>query len=246
MKEKCINPTQIKQEDLLDYVDGVATAQVKNHVGRCKACQLEVSRLREEFALFYAAALDYSCPSSDELLLYQAGLLAAEEQQHVAGHLQNCMACQLHVQQLQNVPGELAVPGWLRGSVWERLRETGKQLWESIKLPTPMTMQPALVFRGGERIRETYEAGDYQIGIVKIMPIANEERWQLEGQVVNLLDGMDKLNGRIQLHTEDALVASNIIDEFGYFALKELPSGNYVILLELEAGFIPIPDFTIP
>lgn len=246
MKEKCINPNQIKEHDLMDYVDGLAPIEVQNHVARCQACQTAVSHLREELALLYAAAYEYDCPTSDDLLLYQAGLLAAADHQRIETHLQDCKACQLHVQQLLDVPDESPTPRWLTDSIWERLRETGKQLWESVKLPAPMVPQPALVFRGGERIRETYEAGDYQIGIVKIMPIANENRWQLEGQIVNKVNPTEVLHGRIQLHTSDELIVSDIIDEFGYFALKELPSGNYTILLELEEGFIPIPDFTIP
>jgi len=246
MKEKCINPNQIKEQDLVDFVDGVAPTEVQNHVAMCKTCQMKINRLQKEFALLYAAAYEYDCPTSDDLLLYQAGLLAAVDQQRVETHLQECKACQLHVQQLLDVPDESPTPRWLTDAIWERLWETGKQLWESVKLPAPMVSQPALVFRGGERVRETYGAENYQIGIVKIMPIANENRWQMEGQIVNQVNPAEMLHGRIQLHTNDELIVSDIIDEFGYFALKELPSGNYIILLELEEGLITIPDFTIP
>ena len=68
--------------------------------------------------LFQAALYRQHCPSADDLLLYQAGLLDDATQNNIATHATTCLRCQAELVELEAATAAPAAPvsPWL----WQR------------------------------------------------------------------------------------------------------------------------------
>ncbi|MCL4266138.1 MAG: hypothetical protein KJ069_23210 [Anaerolineae bacterium] len=236
MTTKCVNPQEIREGDLLAYMAGAARQEVGKHIAQCPYCAVEVAALRLLEVDFQVALERAYCPETDVLLQYHMRMLPAAERQQVQNHVLNCPDCQVELRHFLPQPTPLS---WI-----EQLQRAGRTLVEAIQLPPPM--QPAFVMRGSAQ-EESYQAGNYQIVLAKEPPIAAENRWGLEGQVIhNENPTAIILQGRVSLRQTDTLIAQDEVDSFGYFGLANIAAGIYTLHIELQVDDIIVNNVTIP
>jgi anti-sigma factor RsiW len=233
MNKTCIAPNDIREGDLVAYLEGAASPAVIGHIARCPACAAEAAALREIDLLFTAVHARPECPDLDDLLQYQAGLLTRAEQRRIKRHVVSCEACQAELAALT-----ISEPGPLPA---DRLRQTGRAILRALLAPASAT--PTFAVRGDERRWLEYRAGGYRIILGLVPPLAAEQIWQIEGQLLREDEALPALDGAaVQLLRDDAVVARDTVDDFGYFALERLAPGLYAIQVDLDQTSILIED----
>lgn len=237
----CVAPEEVQDGDLLAFIEGQASPAVRAHVARCAYCAQEAAALtRVGFML--AAAFDRAeCPESDLLLGYQAGLLTTAENKRLKRHIKTCRDCQAELAEFMDkpLPSTRNQPAT---TLSQSLREIGKQVIEAVLLPNrPL---PSLALRGESRQRAEYQAGSYQVILASVPPISGNKLWQVEGQLMGDLSG--EMSGRVSLRRGEEPIASDNLDEFGFFALEQVPPGSYTLQIELPSALISLADLTIP
>lgn len=227
----------IEEGDLLAYLEGTVDPEVADRIARSPDLLAEVGRLRAMDALLHSALHRASCPELDDLLLYQAGLLTRGEQQRIKRHAAGCEVCR---EELAHLAEPLAAPA--SPSIAERLTDVGKRILTAFLQPG--TPQPALALRGNEQRRYEYRAGDYQVVLALVPPVAGENIWQIEGQISGPA-GAQFAGAAAQAVQAGATVAQDRIDEFGFFALEQLVPGTYALQIDLPSARILIADITL-
>jgi hypothetical protein len=53
------------------------------------------------------------------------------------------------------------------------------------------------------------------------------------------------MSGRVSLGRGEEPIASDELDEFGFFALEQVPPGTYTLEIELPTALVSLVDFTI-
>lgn len=240
----CVAPQEIKEGDLLAFAEGEAPPAVRAHIARCLYCTQEVAALQQMDSLFAAALYRPDCPETDQLLRYQAGLLSQTETKRIKQHVKGCHDCQAELAELVGEPS-LSRLTRLATAVSQSLKEAGKQVIDAVLLASQP--RPALALRGESQQHAVYQAGPYQIVLAKVPPLAAGPGvlgWQIEGQLMAANGG--ELNGRVSLQWGEEPIASDNLDEFGYFVLEQVPPGTYTLQIELASSLVSLADLTIP
>ena len=163
MNAVCIAPYEIRDGDLLAYLEGAATPGVAAHLARCAFCTAEVAGLARMDATLVAAYVRAACPAPDDLLMYQAGLLSRPAQRRVKQHLATCTACQADLARLA-----LPVTASVQTPLVERLRQARAVIMATLQ---PPLFQPALALRGQEKRLRLFSAPPYQV-LLNVIPPA--------------------------------------------------------------------------
>ena len=239
MVSKCIISCIIKEGDLLAYLDGLAEAPVAAHIAQCAACQEEMAALQAIEKTFSEVLRRINCPESEMLLLYETKLLPWSERRSIAQHVADCSFCEREVAQLVKIPFAKAL------SPFERVVQVGKQILHVFRLP--FAPQPAFALLGDDDDEPAiYQAGDYQVMLATTSPLIATNIWQIEGQIINLQEPLIPNTGNVSLLRQTRNVATDKIDEFGYFVLENLSPGEYTLHIDLPTTIIPIDKFVIP
>ncbi len=231
--KQCINTAEIQEGDLLAYVWGQARPGVADHVGQCAFCAAETADLRQMERVFQAALYRAECPETDTLLQYHLEVLPNQKQQQVRQHLATCPHCQVELQRFRPKPVQ---PSWL-----ERLQQAGRTVLEAIQVSH---LEPVLALRG-ETYQRVYQVGVYQVVLAVEPPIAAENRWGLEGQVMQLAEPTAVLQGQVSLWQAETQITTDVVDEFGYFLLENIAAGEYTLRIELTTDSIIINPITL-
>lgn len=240
----CKAPQEIQEGDLAAYLNGVASPAVREHIARCPAHRRELADLLAIDGAVDAALFRAGCPAPDMLLLYQAGFLDRADAESVRTHLDSCSHCQAEVGEL------LAVLETSRAqestSLLEQVLQAGKQVLHAI-LVSGSARPAGLAVRGDESLQRQYRADDYQILLSVVPPIAAENRWQIEGQVLELDRPLAGRPGD-SVHLLDRIgdpVALDVVDDFGYFVIEGVPSNRYQLHINLFGTLIVIEDLNV-
>lgn len=226
----------IEEGELLAYLEGTVDPEVADRIARSPDLLSEVGRLRAMDALLHSALHRASCPDLDDLLRYQAGLLTKAEQQRIKRHAAGCEACR---EELAHLAEPLAAPA--SPSIAERLTDVGKRILTAFLQPG--TPQPALALRGNEQRRYEYHAGDYQVVLALVPPVAGENIWQIEGQLLGY--AAEEHDTPVRLLRGGAVVADDRVDEFGFFGFAPLEPGSYTLQIELLSEYIVIEEIAV-
>lgn len=236
MVDECTNPTAIQEGDLSDYFSGMAPANVTRHITNCVTCQKEVADLQTVHAILEEVFYESECPDEEQLLAYQAGFLPRSEQKMIAQHLPDCLYCTQFVGRLQVISSR-------PDPLLTRIVQTGKRILTAIFQPTQP--QLALALLGDEEQQHIYQAGQYQIMLTTSIPLPGSNLWEIEGHIVNHSNPKMWYEGRVTVLQDSKNVTSDEIDEFGFFALEDIPPGRYTLHIELSNTIIPIENFAI-
>lgn len=231
MAELYVNPTQIEDGDLLDYLDG--SLKVPEHMAYQKniAELLFIDSVLDE--LFYES----DCPDEEALLAYASGFLPRTEKKVIEQHLPDCNRCTEFVAQLKQL-SERPDP------LLTRIIQTGKRIlapWLE-----PAARQTSFALLGDDEKQYIYHAGEHQIMLTTIPQLPGTNLWQIEGHIINLHQQEMLYEGQVSiLQEENFVINSDKLDEFGFFVLEEMTHGQYTLHIELENSIIPIPKFPI-
>lgn len=231
----------LQEGDLLAYLEGAAPAAVVRQIEQSPELLAEAVALQAVDALLASALEPADALTIDDLLLYQAGLLNPEEQQHVEQQLAAHPDMQTMLDALA-LPAE--APTTPAGpSLRERLRQAGRQVLEALRLPAPQ--QPAMAVRGSEQRHTAYQADGFQVLLVLTPPVLDENIWQLEGQILPEDEQPMPTDATVHLLQDSEPVVSDAIDEFGFFALDQLGAGTYTLQIDLAATSILIEHVSV-
>jgi anti-sigma factor RsiW len=223
----------IQEGDLLAYLAGTASAAMARRIEQSPELLAEAATLRLMDAGLSVALDPDEAISTDELLLYQAGLLSPAEARLVEQHLAERPALRALLTALE-LPDEDVTPG--ESAPAERLRAAGRRIIEALRLALPQ--QPATALRGQKQRSYVYQAGEYRIVLALIPPLLDEAIWQIEGQISPAGAQPIPVGASVQARRADETVAGDQVDEAGFFALDQLGPGDYRIRIDLAEASV--------
>jgi anti-sigma factor RsiW len=91
--DRCINPSGIRNEDLIAFAEGEADPTATEHIERCQFCQKEARAYARTGAIMSAVLTRRSCVPTETLGEYALGTLASTRMREVAEHLLDCPHC---------------------------------------------------------------------------------------------------------------------------------------------------------
>ncbi len=227
----CIAPEEIREGDLLAYVEGRVDQRVRDHVAHCPFCATEVAALEKVDHVLSATLYRASCPATEVLVQYQEKLLPAREQRTVNRHVQGCALCTGELRRLS----ALDAPQY---SLWEEMRRAARTVIEAVRVRPPAHL--ALAVRGGRFKQRLYRAGELDIVLGSEAPQPPHDLWRVRGRVTRGGLAMTELTDHtVQLVQENSIVDSQALDDMGYFSFEHLSIGTYdVWLAGLETDIV--------
>jgi hypothetical protein len=233
----CIAPEEIREGDLLAFIEGHATPQVKEHVARCPFCAAEAVALAKADRVLSTALYRAPCPATEALVQYQAGLLKMHERRQIARHIQECSFCAGELRRLST----LDAPQY---SLWEEMRRAARTVIEAVHVPPPARLAAAV--RGGRFSPRLYRAGELDIVLGSEMLSPTCDLWRLRGRITRGGLAMTNLTGStVRLIQEGRIVASQAIDDMGYFSCEHLAAGQYDLWLERPEADIVVRQVVV-
>lgn len=228
----CIAPEEIREGDLLAFTEGRATQRVKEHVARCPFCAAEAAALAKVDRVLSTALYRASCPATEALLQYQAGLLETRERRQIARHIQECSFCAGELRRLS----ALDAPQY---SLWEEMRRTAHAVIEAVHVPPPAHL--AVAVRGGRFSPRLYRAGEMDVVLGSEGLYPSHDLWRLRGRITHGGLAAAELTGAVvRLVQADRAIASQVVDELGYFSFDHLTAGQYDIWIEQSEGDVVV------
>jgi len=92
------------EEFLRHVLDGEPLAgKAKEHLRLCSICQRRLARYKHAEEYLIAKLYRSECPSAMQLNLYCASMLAADEAERVARHIEYCPLCSNEVKGIQDM-----------------------------------------------------------------------------------------------------------------------------------------------
>lgn len=220
----CIAPEEMREGDLLAYLEGRARQGVKEHIVRCPACMAEALALARVDRVLSAALYRAACPATETLLQYQAELLPARARRQVERHVKDCPLCAGELRRL-------AAFDALQHSVWEEMRRAARTVIEAMRIPPPPHL--AIAVRGSYYRPQLYRAGEVDILLGSEALDPSRELWRLRGRLTR--GGLAEASwagSTVRLTHDEKVVASQLVDELGYFSIDGLAAGQYELWLE--------------
>ncbi len=219
---ECINPTLIKEGDLLTFIEGEAGHEVGEHVTRCPMCASRVKQIRKTSRALLVLMYRADCPAPEVLGQYQLGLTSSAEQLKVAAHVRACPHCGRELAELESGPDNLAQ------MVLQTLKGVARII-EATLVSSPR-LQPAGV-RGGRTRRSAFRGPGIDV-LIGFQPVATGRKvGTLMGTVVQTKVSPDS---RAWLFCEGKEPVSSPVDDLRTFTFEAVTPGEYD--LALEAG----------
>lgn len=236
MNENCIDPKEVQEGDLMAYVDGVAGEAVERHIHRCPACARQVQALAGIGTVLASNLYRRACPESDRLIAYHLGELEGSEKLVVAQHLRQCPHC---ARELAGLAREERI------SLRERLSAAIEILEATLVIPPPKV---AVVRDAPEACAKqwVYRAGEIEISLGQRAVWAQQDHWDLSGQVHIGGRVPETIGGvRVELYHGQGLIAIAAVDPHGYFAFASVESSTYDFSLLWEGQDIQMKNVRV-
>jgi anti-sigma factor RsiW len=227
LSENCVDPTEIREGDLMAYVDGVAEEAVVQHIRRCPACARQVEALAGLEAALASNLYRHACPESDQLITYHQGELEGNEKLVVAQHLRQCPHC---ARELAGLAREERV------GLRERFREAVEVLEAVLVAPQAKTVAVRDAPEAARPEQRVYRAGEIEIAVGQRPVWAQPGRWDLSGLVRVAGRAPEAIGGaRVELYRGAGLIAVAAVDPQGHFAFAGVESAKYDLSLLWES-----------
>jgi hypothetical protein len=175
----------------------------------------------------------FDCPDAHMLGEYQLDLLAPEARTSVAAHAVQCEPC---TAELQTLRAFLAMPTAIPQSIAERTRRVVAALFKPA---------PGLAY-GGLRGTADTDTRLYRAEDVTVSLSSGDQPHSLLGLVIDPNAAEGVLEGRaVRFVPADGAVLATTLDDLGNFELDEVPSGTYVLELDLVGRLIAIEELRL-
>jgi anti-sigma factor RsiW len=228
----CVMPPQLKDRDLLAYMDGEASDEVTAHMQRCPHCRGRARDLARIQARLRSRLYRVECPAPHELGEYHLGLLADEHMYSIERHVGQCPHCAREVARLRDYLHDLAPA--LEPSLLDQVRDRTRILiarlgeaWKGLASPTPALAPAYSGLRGEQPEPQLYEADGVQV-ILECQPDPEHpDRMTLLGLVTGVeLSGMEA-----HLWRAGQRVTTVALDALGNVVVPGLAPGTYDLIL---------------
>jgi len=228
MQQKC----QYGEVALLDYVTGIADAELRAGIEMSPACVRAAAELRSDLSSILITIESLGCPAPAQLVAYQERKMSGTERLVLYRHISDCTDCQDELQVLSAVD---AVDGEQKVSPFARVIEAVLQPMQA--LPNPLRGEP-----------QTYKAGDLQVNLTISRDTSQRYHWRLRGQVRDA-------DGRKFADIEQILLTkqkseplnqqSTTLNEHGSFAFADIAAGLYELAIITSEAELMIPAIVI-
>lgn len=226
MHIQCIDPAALREGDLAAYLDGDAPPYVGVHLADCAACSDELATLQAAAATLQATFGRDACPAPDTLLDYAAGWLPPAQRAAADRHLADCTACQADLRMLKQAQGaesQLRMPAWSLSP--------GRAPLIAVRQQLP-TAQAGMALRGDQNSTLIYETERYHLTLALLRE--PDQRWMIQGTLIPT-SGEELDNDGVTpvyLISHDVIVASDKLDELGFFTLATGADDTYSLHID--------------
>src|SRR5271157_950433 len=114
----CLNSIAPTDEELISFAldEEALPEKANNHLQQCETCQQRLVRYKQVNTYLISRLYRKLCPSGEELSLYCANLLPADERVRIANHVIECPLCATEVAEtrsfLRTLDIELPASSW--------------------------------------------------------------------------------------------------------------------------------------
>lgn len=227
---------QLNEAILLDYITGIASAEIQTQVEASPACQLAAKQLAEDILPLLPLLESINCPDATTLVAYQEKRLTGSAQLVIHRHIQHCAFCREELQLFEAIDQVplTSQPGPLRRIIDALLQTPGA---------SPTQLQPAV---RGQILR--YAAPQLIIQLSTRIESGKSRSWRISGQ-------LRTANG--QLFTNTAQIVLSQLDrpefdprqtfpkETGTFVFVEVGAGKYTLSVLTDTEEIVIRELTL-
>ncbi len=215
----CISPPEPTDVSLLTVLDGEGEAEVGQHLEACPHCRERADQLALLNGALQSSLYRLDCPMSDELGDYHLKLLSRAHRREITNHLKDCPHCSEEIEQLTQ----------FLETTREDIGITKRDSIQKVvaNLISPKAAIAAAGIRGAEEGVRVYEADELQISVLSTPDELRPDRIKITGLVI----GPGGHNWNAELRREAEVVATAGVDDHGNFALLDLKSGAYSLVL---------------
>lgn len=220
-KDRCTNPSEIEEGDLIAYLHGDASPRVVEHVARCTFCAQQVEQLRLVDAQLLAAFYRDACPTAAVFADFVLNQLPAVERLRVAAHVRSCPACSEEVAVVRGLTDEDPP------SLLARLRES---------LALALTVRPVANVTGlarGMGWQGCFEADDLIVTVIVQADRLTGRVRRRDAPPDTDYSGQAWLLSTEMAVTEEEEVPRSRIDKQGHLQFTGLAAGTYELLLQI-------------
>ncbi|MBX3001205.1 MAG: sigma-70 family RNA polymerase sigma factor [Caldilineaceae bacterium] len=229
MEEHC----PLDELDLLDYITGLASAEVRERIESSPVCQLAAATLLFEIGPLLAVLYRRNCPTVEQLVDYQEHRLFSTQRLIIHQHVQSCPLCQSEMEHFHRIDlaSQSDKGGWLRRIV------------EAIFQPPTLASQP---IRGETHLN--YRAEDIHLALNLRPDTDLPGRWTLRGQVRSsqgMLIGNEVASAVLISTTNGEIQESEWSEERRSFAFRQVEAGVYRLHLGTSEAEIVVPSIAV-
>ncbi|MEI7770329.1 MAG: hypothetical protein WCI67_10095 [Chloroflexales bacterium] len=231
----CVRPPELDERELIAFVDGDATARVREHLAQCPFCMGRAEDLADIAAGLRVRLYRLDCPPVEDLGDMRLGVIAGDQRAALESHTDHCPHCRRELAQLDSYLDSLAAE--LEPGIVDRV----KVLIARLIRGGPTLGMATVGVRGDGDEALLYEAGDTQLAI-EILPSLDSPGLS---DVFGLVSGGDMASMTIRLLRSGQLVAAADVDSVGNFVLADLDPGSYELTLRGLDVEVQVPDLRI-
>lgn len=234
---RCVAPSEISDEALLDYARGRGTARAAAHIQRCALCRGDA----QQYALLehglHARLYRRTCPDTLTIGEYALGMLPQEQLLSIADHLVECPHCATESRDYTKFLSAPDDPPAERGV----LATIRRLLARPLVAPDPVL---AGLRGSGNGDSITYAAENLHI-FVSIQRATRGSGFVLAG-MLQTEDAGGAPSAEAHLLEGDRLLQTERIDEFGSFIFNAVPPATYRIEVHLPDTIVELESVTVP
>lgn len=228
MQQNC----QYDEVALLDYVTGIADAELRAGIEMSPACVRAAAELRSDLSPILTTIESLGCPEPAQLVAYQERKISGTERLVLYRHIDSCVDCRDELEILSAVD---VVDGQVKARPFARIIEAVLQPMQA--LPNPLRGDP-----------QTYKAGDLHVNLTISRDPSQRYHWRLRGQVRDA-------NGRKVVDIERIILTkqkseplsqqSTTLNEHGSFSFADIAAGLYELAIVTSEAELVIPAIAI-
>jgi hypothetical protein len=251
----CLNSIAPTDEELISLaLDGEALpGEANNHLQQCETCKRRLASYKQVNAYLLSHLYRSQCPSGEQLSLYCADLLPADERMSIASHVKDCPLCATEVEQSRSF---LRMDVELPASSFSL-----RALLHPIFATRVISAQPQFAVRGDASAAawpRKYNAES--VDLTFHLSLTSSGEHMLLGIMTGIdpTESVDAFEGvAAELYTSpgplvasgDKPAASPLLrtqgDDLGHFVFKPVPTGQFVIVVYLPDRELVIEDLSI-
>lgn len=254
----CLNSIAPTDEELISFAldDEALPAETSNHLQQCETCKRRLARYEQANAYLISRLYRSQCYSGEQLSLYCADLLPANERMSIANHVLDCPLCAAEVAEtrsfLRTQDLELPEPSF-------SLRALLRPIFATRVIRT----QPQFAVRGNASDAawpRQYRAEAVDLSLHLSLTSSGEH--MLLGILTSAdpaenVDALEGVPAELYIAPGPLAGASNgdkptvtpllrtQVDDLGHIVFKPVPAGEYVMIVFLPNRELVIEDLTI-